>query len=138
LLDIALLCFFEIVYFSKANRYFRDFWLLFTVASTAAVFPLHAEENKKSSTDFVASLFEKTTTTFTVKPSNKPIVVDATQPMLVRKASIACIGKFGVPSDTEILQQLATENFRIAQAAKPALEAITDRESNNSPQVMPF
>ena len=134
---------FEIVPFSKATRCFRDFWLLFTVAFTVGVFPLHAEENKKFSTNFVASLFEKTTTTFTVKPNNKPMSVEWTYNNkgdipLVIKASIACIGKFGVPSDTEILQQLATENFRIAQAAKPALKAITNSESNKSPQVIPF
>jgi hypothetical protein len=97
---MALLCFFEIVHFSKATRCFRDFWLLFTVAFTAAVFPLHAEENKKSSTDFVASLFEKTTTTFTVKPNNKPMSVEWTYTNkgdipLVIKASIACIGNSG-------------------------------------------
>jgi hypothetical protein len=68
----------------------------------------------------------------------RTLAVDTTQPVQVRKASIACIGKFGVPSDTEILQQLVTENFRIAQAAKPALKAINDRESNKSPQAIPF
>lgn len=58
---------------------------------------------------------------------SRSLATDLTQPVMVRKAAIACIGKHGTESDTATLQQLAKENFRIAQAAEPALEAIHNR-----------
>ena len=60
----------------------------------------------------------------------RTLATDLTQPVMIRKASIACIGKYGTESDTASLKQLAKENFRIAQAAEPALAAITNRIAN--------
>jgi len=63
-------------------------------------------------------------------PLARTLASDTEQPVHVRKAAIACIGKYGTNEDTETLQQLASENFRIAQAAEPALKAIRHRETN--------
>jgi hypothetical protein len=60
----------------------------------------------------------------------RTLATDLTQPVLVRKAAIACIGKHGSESDTAALQQLAQENFRIAQAAEPALQSIRQSKSH--------
>lgn len=54
----------------------------------------------------------------------RKLATDLAQPVQVRKAAIACIGQHGTESDTATLQQLAQENFRIAQAAEPALKNI--------------
>lgn len=56
---------------------------------------------------------------------------DTNQPVHVRKASIAWIGKYGSEADTKILKQIAQENFRVAQAANPALAAIHKRKGGN-------
>ncbi len=58
------------------------------------------------------------------------LAADSTQPVLVRKASIACIGRYGNQADTPKLENLSAENFRIAQAAQPALRALRTRLSN--------
>lgn len=65
-------------------------------------------------------------------PLARALASDTEQPVHVRKAAIACIGKYGTNEDTAPLRQLAKENFRIAQAAEPALEAIRHRESGGA------
>jgi len=60
----------------------------------------------------------------------RTLATDLTQPVQVRKAAIACIGQYGSESDTEALKQLAQENFRIAQAAEPALQNIRKSKSH--------
>lgn len=60
----------------------------------------------------------------------RTLATDLSQPVQVRKAAIACIGQHGSESDTAALQQLANENFRIAQAAEPALQNIRNRTTN--------
>jgi hypothetical protein len=57
----------------------------------------------------------------------RTLATDLTQPVQLRKAAIACIGQHGSLSDTATLKQLANENFRLAQAAEPALAAIHQR-----------
>jgi hypothetical protein len=69
----------------------------------------------------------------------RTLATDLTQPIQVRKAAIACIGNHGTESDTIALQQLTKENFRIAQAAEPALKSIRHRTANpNAPEPIPF
>ena len=60
---------------------------------------------------------------------SRTLATDLTQPVMVRKAAIAVIGQHGSESDTATLKQLAQENFRIAQAAEPALENIRQSKS---------
>ena len=60
----------------------------------------------------------------------RTLATDLTQPVQVRKAAIACIGQYGSESDTEALKQIAEENFRIAQAAEPALQNIRKSKSH--------
>lgn len=67
----------------------------------------------------------------------RTLAVDTTQPLLVRKASIACIGRYGSQADTPKLENLRDENSHIAQAAKPALHAISTRLSNG-PKAAPI
>lgn len=59
----------------------------------------------------------------------RALAPDTTQSVHVRKAAIAWMGKYGNETDNETLKQLAQENFRIAQAAKPALAAIKSRKN---------
>lgn len=61
---------------------------------------------------------------------------DASQPVHVRKASIAWMGQYGNEEDVATLQQLAKENFRIAQAAQPALAAIESRKSGKAARTL--
>ncbi len=58
----------------------------------------------------------------------RTLAPDTIQPVQVRKAAIAWIGKYGSDGDAEALKQLAQENFRIAQAANPAFQAIEARQ----------
>ncbi len=60
---------------------------------------------------------------------SRKLATDLEQSIHVRKAAIAWIGKYGSESDTETLQSLAQENYRISQAAKPAIEAISSRKN---------
>jgi hypothetical protein len=60
----------------------------------------------------------------------RTLATDLSQPVLLRKAAIACIGKHGTESDAVALQQLTKENFRIAQAAEPALKNIRQSKSH--------
>lgn len=66
-------------------------------------------------------------------PSARILVTDTTQPTLVRKAAIACMGRYGEASDVMTLEGLSEENFRIAQAAVPAAEKIRMRVSASRP-----
>lgn len=64
---------------------------------------------------------------------------DATQPVLLRKASIALIGNHGGESDMAGLHKLSAESSRLAQAADPAAQAIHHRISHpNAPALIPF
>lgn len=67
---------------------------------------------------------------------SRDLAVDTSQPIHVRKAAIAWIGKHGSEADTEVLQQLARENFRVAQAAGPALDAIRHRAKKTEPRTL--
>ena len=60
---------------------------------------------------------------------SRKLATDLEQSVHVRKAAIGWMGQYGSESDTEALQKLAQENFRIAQAANPALEAIRNRKN---------
>jgi hypothetical protein len=69
----------------------------------------------------------------------RTLATDLSQPIHVRKAAIACIGHHGSEADTSSLKQLAQENFRIAQAAEPALKTILTRTANtNATEPIPF
>ena len=69
----------------------------------------------------------------------RTLATDLTQPIQVRKAAIACIGQHGSEADTATLNQLAKENFRIAQAAEPALKTIRHRTANpTATEPIPF
>ena len=60
---------------------------------------------------------------------SRKLATDLKQSVHVRKAAIAWMGKYGSEADADTLRELAQENFRIAQAAKPALEAINSRKN---------
>ncbi len=64
----------------------------------------------------------------------RAIAIDTTQSIHMRKAAIGCMGRYGNESDADHLEALAGENFRIAQAAKPALKNILHRQSNPKPR----
>jgi hypothetical protein len=67
------------------------------------------------------------------------LAVDTTQPVLLRKAAIACIGRHGTESDFADLKKLSSESSRLAQAAEPALSTIRHRISNpGAPEPIPF
>jgi hypothetical protein len=59
----------------------------------------------------------------------RKLAPDTSQPMVVRKASIALIGNYGAESDMADLNKLSAENFRLAQAAEPASQAIRQRNT---------
>ena len=69
-------------------------------------------------------------------PLARDLAPDTKQPVHVRKAAIALIGEHGAETDVALLKQLADENFRIAQAAKPALEAIRVRGEQAEPRTL--
>lgn len=59
--------------------------------------------------------------------------------VILRKASIATIGRYGNESDLADLEKLTAENFRLAQAAEPALQTLRQRISNpKAPELIPF
>jgi hypothetical protein len=67
------------------------------------------------------------------------LAADPSQPVLLRKASIALIGQHGSENDLARLEIYATENSRIAHAANPARAAIRHRLTNpDAPQPIPF
>lgn len=63
-------------------------------------------------------------------PLARRLAPDTTQPMQLRKAAIARIGQHGVVADRAALETLIAENYRIAQAAEPALRTLEHRLSN--------
>lgn len=70
---------------------------------------------------------------------SRTLAIDSTQPMLVRKAAIACIGRHGSKADLANLEILRSENPRLAKAAEPARAAIDHRLANpNAPTPIPF
>ncbi len=60
------------------------------------------------------------------------IAPDTKQIVHVRKAAIATIGEHGNQEDLALLEQLKAENFRIAQAAEPALKALQARKNGKA------
>lgn len=69
----------------------------------------------------------------------RKLAVDSTQPVILRKSAIACIGIHGGPEDIADLEQLRVENFRLAQASNPAIRKLRDRLTTpNPPVLLPF
>ena len=67
------------------------------------------------------------------------LAVDTSEPVLLRKAAIACIGRHGGEADFADLKKLSGESSRLAQAADPALTAIQQRLSHpHAPEPIPF
>lgn len=67
------------------------------------------------------------------------IAADTTEPVLLRKAAIARIGRHGDRSDLRTLQSLRTESARLAQAADPALKALQARlNDSGNPAPKPY
>lgn len=62
-------------------------------------------------------------------PAARRLSTAPDQPVLLRKAAIACIGRHGSEVDTATLKKLSQESSRLAQAADPALAAIRHRLS---------
>lgn len=62
-------------------------------------------------------------------PLARRLAADATQAVQLRKAAIARIGQHGEAADRVLLESLIAENFRIAQAAGPALRSMQQRLS---------
>ncbi|MBT7960097.1 MAG: hypothetical protein HN759_12280 [Akkermansiaceae bacterium] len=60
------------------------------------------------------------------------LAFDTTQPTMVRKAAIACIGRHGSAADMAKLKSLKGASFRITQATRPAIQLIRKRLSNKS------
>ena len=72
-------------------------------------------------------------------PLARTLAADGGQPILLRKAAIACIGHHGSESDTADLRKLSAESSRLAQAADPAVHSIRHRTSRpNAPALVPF
>jgi hypothetical protein len=72
-------------------------------------------------------------------PLARELSEDSSQPVLVRKAAIACIGRHGVEADCSNLEKLGGQNSRLAQAADPAVQAIRKRLSDpDAPAPIPF
>jgi hypothetical protein len=70
---------------------------------------------------------------------SRKLAGDTEQPMLLRKAAIACMGRYGDQNDITSLQSLSGQNPRLAQAADPALALISHRIAHkNSPTPVPF
>lgn len=67
-------------------------------------------------------------------PLSRRLSTDLDQPIHIRKAAIACIGKHGGEEDIATLVQLEGEHFRITQATTPALKAIRHRATNPPPR----
>lgn len=65
-------------------------------------------------------------------PLARTLATDASSPVLLRKAAIAGIGRYGSKEDLVMLADLQAESSRIAQAANPARIAIQARFSNSS------
>lgn len=57
----------------------------------------------------------------------RTIAADISEPILLRKAAIARIGRHGDRTDLPILQSLRAESARLGQAAEPALKALQAR-----------
>jgi len=71
--------------------------------------------------------------------TSRTIAADLQHPILLRKAAIALIGQHGGENDIPTLETYATENFRLAQAAEPALITIQNRLNNpESPEPVSF
>lgn len=58
----------------------------------------------------------------------RTLASDTTQPTPLRKASISLMGQHGGVTDRPALETLRAENYRMAQAAEPALRAIAKRQ----------
>jgi hypothetical protein len=70
---------------------------------------------------------------------SRELATDATQPVILRKSAIACIGSHGGKEDFEKLEAISREHFRLAQATQPALRSIRTRLANpNPPTLAPF
>jgi hypothetical protein len=63
-------------------------------------------------------------------PLSRTLASDSASPVLLRKAAIAGIGRYGSAEDLDMLAELKAESSRIAQAAGPARETIQARLSN--------
>jgi len=72
-------------------------------------------------------------------PLARKLAVDAAQPVMLRKASIARIGQHGDVQDLASLTALAGESTRLAQAAEPAQAAIRNRlDHPSAPKPVPY
>ncbi len=72
-------------------------------------------------------------------PAARAIATDPAQDAMLRKAAIHLIGQLGDADDAALLGQCAAENPRIAQAARPAMERLSDRlEGRPAPQLIPY
>ena len=72
-------------------------------------------------------------------PAARRLSTAANQPVLLRKAAIACIGRHGSESDFSDLEKLSAESTRLAQSADPARLAIQQRISRAAaPATIPF
>jgi len=69
----------------------------------------------------------------------RAIATDPAEPMLLRKAAIACLGRDGNASDVPTLETLKDGHFRLAQAAEPALVRLRTRiKGESSPPLLPY
>jgi len=69
----------------------------------------------------------------------RAIAADPAEPILLRKAAIACLGRDGNASDLTTLETLKDGHFRLAQAAEPALVRLKTRiEGESSPSLIPY
>jgi hypothetical protein len=72
-------------------------------------------------------------------PLARRLAPDTAQPIQLRKAAIANIGRYGNQGDSAVLEKLTAENFRIAQAAEPALKTLRQRPfTPKAQEVTPF
>jgi hypothetical protein len=72
-------------------------------------------------------------------PAARAIAADPSEDTMLRKAAIHLIGQLGNQNDSDLLVQCAAENNRLAQAARPAIERLSDRmEGRPEPKLIPY
>jgi hypothetical protein len=111
--------------------------------ASSAMNPDVASQAIKLAADTSRALDGRVTALYAAGPAAlalaRDLASDATQPVLLRKASIALIGAHGSESDLTQLQKLSAESSRLAQAAEPALQTLRHRSANpHAPALIPF
>jgi hypothetical protein len=69
----------------------------------------------------------------------RQLAADPTQPVLLRKSSLACIGEYGNEADIVMMRTFRDQSSRLAQAAEPAIAQLRKRQQPMSkPKRTPY